>query len=81
MKTPGRTTSRQIVGSAPAVNKRPTNIPNFKKSTRNKYSNTGVRNTYVKEVGMLMMNYQIGKRSIKLGPNERDTTKRHILLI
>ena len=78
MKTPGRTTSRQIVGAAaPAVNKRPTNIPNFKKSTRNKYSNTGVRNTYV--AGSWNANDELsdyGKRSIKLAPNERDTTKK-----
>lgn len=78
MKTPGRTTSRQVVGSAaPAVNRRPTNIPNFKKSTRNKYSSTGVRNTYQSgswNADGALSDY--GKRSIKLPPNERDTTKR-----
>lgn len=78
MKTPGRSTSRQVVGAAaPAVNRRPTNIPNFKRSTRNKYASTGVRNTY--QSGSWNASGELsdyGKRSIKLPPNERDTTKK-----
>ena len=83
MKTPGRSTSRQVVGSAaPAVNRRPTNIPNFKKSTRNKYSSTGVRNTY--QSGSWNASGELsdyGKRSIKLPPNERDTTQNKSVII
>ena len=78
MKTPGRSKSRQIVGAAsPAVNIRPSNIPNFKKSTRHKYSSTGVRNVY--QSGSWNSSGELsdyGKRSIKLAPNERDTTKK-----
>ena len=78
MKTPGRTTSLSSCGSSrtSTVNRRPNLFTLLKKSTRNKYT-TGVRNTY--QSGSWNADGELsdyGKRSIKLPPNERDTTKR-----
>mgnify|MGYP001240024922 CR=1 FL=1 len=83
LKNTGRSISRQLVGSAsPAANVKTYKTPNFKRSTRNNYVNTGLRNKYLSEgwdqSGELS---DYGKKSIKLGPNERDVTqsRRHTL--
>jgi hypothetical protein len=77
LKNTGRSISRPIVGSAsPNANIKPYKTPNFKRSTRNNYINSGLRNLYVSnawnEKGELS---DYGKKGIRLGPNERDTTQ------
>ena len=65
-----------IVG-APGSNSRPYRTPNFKRSTRNHYINSGLRNLFVSngwdESGELS---DYGRRGIRLAPNERDVTQR-----
>ena len=77
LKNTGRSISKQIVGAAsPNSNVKPSKTPNFKRSTRNNYINSGLRNLYVsgawKEDGELS---DYGKKGINLAPNERDTTQ------
>ena len=77
LKSTGRSISKQLVGAAaPASNIKPYKTPNFKRSTRNNYVTTGVRNLHVS--GAWVENGELsdyGKKAIKLGPNERDTTQ------
>ena len=77
LKSTGRSISKQIVGSAaPGSNIKPYKTPNFKRSTRNNYVNSGVRNLHVSgawEETDELSDY--GKKGIKLSPNERDTTQ------
>ena len=77
LKNTGRSISRQIVGSAsPNANIKPYKTPNFRRSTRNNYVNSGLRNLYVSnawdEKGELS---DYGRRGIRLAPNERDITQ------
>ena len=83
IKNTGRSISRQIVGTAaPGSNIKPYKTPNFKRSIRNNYINSGVRNFFVSDgwnQGGELSDY--GKRGIRLAPNERDVTqsRSHIL--
>jgi hypothetical protein len=77
LKNTGRSISKQLVGAAsPGSNVKPYKTPNFKRSTRNNYVNSGIRNLHVS--GAWNEDNQLsdyGKNAIKLGPNERDTTQ------
>ena len=78
VKNTGRSISREIVGgAAPGSSSRPYRTPNFRRSTRNHYINSGLRNLFVSdgwdENGELS---DYGRRGIRLAPNERDVTQR-----
>jgi hypothetical protein len=77
LKNTGRSISKQLVGAAsPNSNVKPYKTPNFKRSTRNNYINSGIRNLHASgawnQDGELS---DYGKKGIRLGPNERDTTQ------
>jgi hypothetical protein len=68
--------SRETFGTSGGVNVKHRNIETFRKTRRNVYSNSGLRNVkMIHDYDHKNENSDYGKHSFHLAPNERDTTQ------
>ena len=72
----GKKQSREIIGTVGGVNVKQRNIETFRKTRRNVYVNSGLRNVkMIHDYDAENENSDYGKHSFNLAPNERDTTQ------
>jgi hypothetical protein len=72
----GKKQSRETIGTVGCASVKQRNIETFKKTRRNVYVNSGLRNVkMIHDYDHENENSDYGKHSFNLGPNERDTTQ------
>lgn len=72
----GKKQSRETIGTVGCASVKQRNIETFRKTRRNVYVNSGLRNVkMIHDYDHENENSDYGKHSFNLGPNERDTTQ------